>query len=169
MNVFKPFYRGYGAFKEIALFMTTAGRMLDNIKVYGNGRVVTTPTSISFHIEGSAFPYGKIFRFGIVKKSEFKVTIAAGGVTLGNLGPISAEETIVTISNDGDYIGLELDTTTTTLTIENFGTTKPVPDGDHHRVWLYRFSKNDDGTHLDPDGGCNVFGVASLVAGRFTG
>lgn len=50
MPIFEKYYLGFGAFRVIADFMTTVGRMLDNIKVYG-GYVRVTPSGISIYIE----------------------------------------------------------------------------------------------------------------------
>ena len=47
-NIFPHHFAGDGAFAEIAAFMTTVGRMLDNIHFWG-GRVVVTEKRIDFY------------------------------------------------------------------------------------------------------------------------
>lgn len=46
-------YEGAGAFAEIAEFMTTVGRMLDNLRVYG-GTSRVTKDAISLYLDDAA-------------------------------------------------------------------------------------------------------------------
>ena len=55
MKKFRSQYVGRGVFKPIAEFMTKAGTLLDNIKVYGAGHVTTDGRSINIYVDpGSA-------------------------------------------------------------------------------------------------------------------
>lgn len=104
------------------------------------------------------FPYGAIHPFGIARmqRSTGKVTVAAGQLIIG-AEYLETAETEVTITKEGQYIGLEYRSTgyfnSNSLKVTGPHDTRPVTEGEYFRTWLYIFSftsssENGQSLHL---------------------
>ena len=87
---------------------------------------------------GRVFPYGAQHPFGISNIDGAVVTVAAGQLDAGTTEIVSAE-TDITITADGQFIGLEYDRSAGTLTVTGPHSSKPESSSDVIRTWLYVF------------------------------
>ena len=101
--------------------------------------------------------------------SGANITVHAGEFALGSNTPVAVAEATKTIAADNSYIGVKYVDATTTLTIENFGTTKPVSTGAQFQGWIYLVSLTNGAASIASPGGINIIGLAISVAARYGG
>lgn len=92
-------------------------------------------------VPDALFPFGSIHPFGISDITGSTVTVAAGGIEIGGTY-YETTETEITITADGQYIGLEYDRTAGTVTVTGPHASRPVSGADYYRTWLYVFDGN---------------------------
>ena len=141
MQVFRDSYSGSGAFKQIAAFMTTAGRMLNRIRVIGPGRAVVTPEAIEIHIDDQSFPWS-LLAFGYSLNAAV-CTIYPGTIRMHGIAkyPLATAAT-VTLTGSTEWVYAEVqrqDTTGTAPTIAH-SSTEPETNSTHLRIPLFKFT-----------------------------
>ena len=89
---------------------------------------------------GTPLDFSK-FCFGF-KIAGAVVTISGGDWPIGEPAPLELADTNVTISQDGQYVGLEVDTIYKTITVIGPSVTKAFfnPDAQKFRCWLHQFN-----------------------------
>jgi hypothetical protein len=100
------------------------------------GTVMQRRTRPAYAEEG--FPYGSIHPFGIVSISDAVVTIAVGGMEVGD-SYLESVQTAITLTGLGQYIGLAYSSTLSTLEITGPHDTRPTSSAGVYRTWLYSF------------------------------
>lgn len=101
------------------------------VGLYPNGIAIRGATGIDF----SKFCFG----FSI---SGTTVTIKSGDWPIGEPVPLELEDTAVTISQDLQYVGLQVDTINKTISVIGPSVTKSIfyPDANKFRCWLHQFN-----------------------------
>lgn len=134
-------WKGRGSAEPLAKALRSVGGVLNNVQgVNGifayvrNGRLVIE-NRFRPAVDFSQFAFG----FEINSKT---VTIKAGDWPIGEPLPLELEDTDVTINQDGQYVGLEVDTIAKTIAVIGPSTNKAffVPDGRKFRCWLHQFN-----------------------------
>jgi len=92
-------------------------------------------------VAASSWPYGTRFAFGITVAGA-AVTVYPGALEMGDTVYTADQETI-TITADGQYIGLEVDRDTGTATITGPHASRPVSTGAIYKTALYVFDLTD--------------------------
>jgi len=148
MRIFQHTYTGGGAFATIAWFMTTAGRMLDNIKVFGSGRVVTTPTGIELYLDDQSFPWS-LLAFGYELDAD-ECTIKPGTIRMHGIAeyPLTiAAAVTLTGSTEWVYAEVQRGAATGTAPTIAHSSTEPETTSTHLRIPLYKFTSPASGRY----------------------
>lgn len=85
------------------------------------------------------FPFGSDHPWGIEEMYGATVTIAAGEFEIGAATPLATAKQTFTITADAQYIGLQYDPSTASLSLISPTTSKPVSADGMFRTWLYFF------------------------------
>lgn len=132
-------WRGKGSAAPLAKALRDIGGVMNNVQglngIYAyvrGGRLVVEGQAIG--IDFSSFCFG--FRI-----SGAKVTIIGGDWPIGEADPLELADTDVTISQEGQYVGLQVDTVAKTIEVIGPSVNKAFfkPDGQKFRTWLHRF------------------------------
>jgi hypothetical protein len=140
-KVMRDNWKGTGSATPVAMALNKAGRSLNGIRMEGGGNVqkfgnnIVIPRAISAGISFSKFCFG-------FRKSGTTVTIVGGDWPIGEAAPLELPDTDVTISQDGQYVGLEVDTIAKTITVIGPSVNKAFfnPDAQKFRCWLHQFN-----------------------------
>jgi len=89
---------------------------------------------------GREFPYSDRICFGWTWTAESTGTLWDGVILYGTNAVVQvAANTGIVIGNDGEYIGIEYDTTDGTVSLYGPSTTYPVSSGAVYRAAMYKF------------------------------
>jgi hypothetical protein len=141
IKIMRDNWRGKGSSTPVAKALNKAGRCVNGIRVEGGGNVqkfgnqIVIPRTLSAGISFSKFCFG----FSI---SGAKVTIIGGPWPIGEPAPLVLEDTEVTISQDLQYVGLEVNTIAKTIQVIGPSVTESLfyPDAQKFRCWLHLFN-----------------------------
>lgn len=111
----------------------------------GVGGIVVRLTTNGLIVDGSRLISWSSIPFGFSIGTAGKVTIKAGEFQVGKRTPIQIPEKIVTITENGQYVGIEIDWDWGTAIITDPDTAKPISDDSAFRVWKYLFGLSDSG------------------------
>jgi hypothetical protein len=108
--------------------------------IFGEGGTRVSYRNGKIGISGGGGADFSQFCFGF-KISGTTVTIIGGDWPIGEPLPLELADTDVQISQDGQYVGLEVDTINKTIKVIGPSTSKAffAPDAKVFRTWLHRF------------------------------
>jgi hypothetical protein len=140
-NVISENWKGRGSAEPLARGLNNLGRVINNVR--GVNGIHAYIRGDRLVIEGqsrSSMDFSQ-FCFGF-EIDEAVVTIKGGDWPIGEPVPLELADTDVTISQDLQYVGLEVDTINKTIAVIGPSVTKSFfyPDGNKFRCWLHQFN-----------------------------
>jgi hypothetical protein len=134
-------WKGSGSAAPLAKSLRDLGGVMNNVRgingvrAFVRGGRLVIDADVQSSMDFSQFCFG----FSI---SGATVTIIGGDWPIGNNAPLELEDTDITISQDLQYVGLEVDTIAKTIMVIGPSTSKAVfnPDGMKFRTWLHLFN-----------------------------
>ena len=158
MAVLSETYQGTGAFAEIVAYMNRVARMLNNVRVFGNGYARVSEAGISIYVDdgsSAAMP----FDLASSDATTGDIELVAGDIEIHGDGGTTYKtpSTLThTISTSGTvYVGVECEYSggawQTPVLIS--GASKPASDDTTYRKLLWEF---DDGAPVKQYHGGNV-------------